>query len=433
MFARSVGLFFTMFVVALGTSGCGSGATTDSDLASVGGTFASGATGGVGAMSASGTGGTSAGAGGFGGMNVIGGASGMGSGGAAGVGATAGAGGAAGTGAAGTGESGEGGAAGMNVLAGAGGTGAGGAGGTGVGGMGAAGMGTGGMETGGVGAGGTGVGGIGGAAGMAGAAGMDEPDPPASEFPASRDFTRAGTFTTTSEAGGFSCTIYRPRTLGEEGRKHPVIVWGNGTLNTPSSYDALFHHFASHGFIVSAANTSSSGSGVEMVACLDYILMENGSAGTFQDKIDVNRIAASGYSQGGAGTLMAGRDPRFVTTAAVAPYVVLPLGGFLWSSVRAQIHPMFMLSGGSDLVAVPADNQTPIFETAPVPIVWAARSGAGHLEVLGNGGNFRGPLTAWFRYRLMGDDTAAAWFEKGTCELCSAFRWNVEHNALWTE
>jgi hypothetical protein len=33
----------------------------------------------------------------------------------------------------------------------------------------------------------------------------------------------------------------------------------------------------------------------------------------------------------------------------------------------------------------------------------------------------------------MEDDTAAAWFEKDTCELCDAFGWNVEHNALWTE
>jgi hypothetical protein len=295
--------------------------------------------------------------------------------------------------------------------------------------------GAGGMEA--AGAGGMNAAGAGGmeaaGAGGMGEAGMDDPDPPASAFPASDDFSRAGTFTTTSEAGGFTCTIYRPRTLGEEGRKHPVIVWGNGTANTPSSYGALFHHFASHGFILIAANTSSSGSGTEMVACLDYILAQNAAAGVFEDKVDVERIAASGYSQGGAGALMAGRDPRFVTTATVAPYVVLPLGGFLWSSVRAQIHPMFMLSGGSDLVAVPADNQQPIFETAPVPIVWAARSGAGHLEVLGNGGNYRAPLTAWFRYRLMADESAAAWFEKDSCELCDAFRWNVEHNALWTE
>jgi len=425
-----------MFALSLLASACASGAEMPDQSAPIAGSFGPIA-GGV--HGASGVGAT-AGQGGHSGAGSAGVAAPV-----AGQGASGGDGASAGIGAAGMAQAGSGGAG--DGASGAGNpdlpqAGAGSAG-TGTAGTGTAGTGTAGMGTAGMGAAGMGTGGVAmpeagmGAAGM-GAAGMGgegggEPPPPASPFPAASDFTRGGSFRTTSEAGGFTCTIYRPRTLGEDDRKHPVIVWGNGTLNTPSSYDALFEHFASHGFIVAAANTSSSGSGREMIACLDYILEQNAASGAFQDKVDTHRIAAAGYSQGGAGTLMAGRDPRFVATAAIAPYVIVPLGGFSYSSVRQQVHPMFMISGGSDLVAVPRDNQQQIFDTAPVPIVWAALAGAGHLEVLGNGGGFRGPLTAWFRYRLMDDEAAADWFTKTPCTLCSQRSWNVLHNDRWMD
>lgn len=231
-----------------------------------------------------------------------------------------------------------------------------------------------------------------------------------------------------------SCTIFRPTVLGSSGCLNPVIVWGNGTFNTPSSYTALFNHFATQGFIVAAADTSNSGSGTEMLTCLKYILDQNTTAGSpYEGHIDVSHIASSGYSQGGAGCLEAGVDPRFAVTAAVSPYIVIPLGGYDTTSVMKQVHPMFMISGSADTVAVPASNQQPIFMQAPVPIVWATHAGSSHLEVLNNGGAYAGPLTAWFRYKLMGDPAAAQWFKTSPCTLCSTTGWTVQHNSLWTD
>ena len=43
---------------------------------------------------------------------------------------------------------------------------------------------------------------------------------------------------------------------------------------------------------------------------------------------------------------------------------------------------------------------------APVPIFWGTHAGSTHFEVLGSGGAYAGPLTAWFRYKLMGDPSA---------------------------
>jgi hypothetical protein len=252
-------------------------------------------------------------------------------------------------------------------------------------------------------------------------------------FPSVSDYTAAGTFTpTTDDATAAACTIFRPTTFLTGGCLHPVVVWGNGTFNTPSSYTALFNHFASQGFIIAAANTSNSGSGKEMLACLTYIIAQNTASGSpYAGHVDVNHIASSGYSQGGAGCLEAGEDPRFTTVAAVSPFVEIALGGYDTSSPTKQIHPLFMISGSADTVAVPSANQAPIFSEAKVPICWATHSGSTHFEVLGNGGAYAGPLTAWFRWKLMDDQSARNVFEKPACTLCTQTGWSVQFNSLW--
>jgi predicted dienelactone hydrolase len=101
------------------------------------------------------------------------------------------------------------------------------------------------------------------------------PTPPSgggSDFPSVSDFSRSGSFSTTSGNEGPNCTVYRPSTLGEQGRRHPIIIWGNGTGSSAGTYSALLTHWASQGFVVAAAQTSNAGSGAQMIACLDYLV-----------------------------------------------------------------------------------------------------------------------------------------------------------------
>ena len=252
-----------------------------------------------------------------------------------------------------------------------------------------------------------------------------------STFPAAAGFDLPGPFWTMSEPGGFDCTIWRPLVLGEAGRRHPVIIWGNGTFNTPEIYTFLFEHWASHGFIVAAANTSDAGSGIEMSSCLDYVLGQNELLGEFAGMVDTRNIAVAGYSQGGCGALVAGTDFRVKTVAAVSPFIVLPLGFCDTLAFTQQHAPMFLISGGSDLVAQPTVNQLPIFVGAPVPIVWGSFGASGHLEVLFDGGVYKGPLTAWFRAMLMNDRQAQRYFSAETCELCGTWGWEVQYNLAW--
>lgn len=67
-----------------------------------------------------------------------------------------------------------------------------------------------------------------------------------------------------------------------------MILWGNGTGASPSTYGSLLRHFASHGFIVAAANTSNAGSGDEMLDGLDNLTDFNDQAfSRFHEMVDL--------------------------------------------------------------------------------------------------------------------------------------------------
>jgi predicted dienelactone hydrolase len=230
-------------------------------------------------------------------------------------------------------------------------------------------------------------------------------------FPSVASFAARGPFATT-QAGQGTCTIHSPVNLGQGGVTHPVIIWGNGTGVSPASYQALLSHWASHGFIVAAANTSNAGSGSAMLSCLTTMTTNNNSqASRFFQRVDVTRVGASGHSQGGGGTIMAGRDPRVDTTAPIQPFISLGLGGFRRSSIGQQ-NPnsnMLLMSGSADTIAPRGSQQQPVFDGVNVPVVWLTRIGADHFEPVGDGGDFRELTTAHFRAELM-DDAAAAQF-----------------------
>lgn len=257
---------------------------------------------------------------------------------------------------------------------------------------------------------------------------LDESSQSAGTFPPVTSFSDAGPFATTREApAGSNCTIFRPTTLGQGGVTNPVILWGNGTFTSPNTYSALLTHLASHGFIVAAANTSNAGDGSQMLNCLAFVTTQNGTSGTaYFHHVDLARVGATGHSQGGAGTIMAGRDARVKFTAPIFPFITrIPGGGtFSMASIGQQQGAMFLMSGGNDTLATPARHQQPVFNGANVSVVWGTLAGASHNSAAGNAGGLRGPLTAWFRAKLMDDESAALLFPP-TCRLCTTQGWTV--------
>lgn len=217
-------------------------------------------------------------------------------------------------------------------------------------------------------------------------------------------------------------TFYYPSGIAAGRARHPVIIWGNGTFATPPVYDALLRHWASHGFIVAAANTTAANSGTAMRAGIDRLTVLNGTAGSpFRGRVDLAHIGATGHSQGGAGAINASADERVTTTVPIQPG---PL------AVPSAIHgPSLYLAGQNDTIVRPAWVHAFYTATTRVPAIYAELAGATHFTTVGDGGGFRGITTAWFRYHLADDQSAHSVFYGPGCGICSGSTWlKVERN-----
>jgi hypothetical protein len=247
--------------------------------------------------------------------------------------------------------------------------------------------------------------------------------------PAPKDVSQwdqAGPFSSVTEFNSGpdgAYTIYRPAELGKNGVKHPIITWGNGTYTTPATYDGLLAHWATHGFVVVASNSTNTGSGEEMIAGFDWLIAENSRSGSvYFGKLDTTAIASVGHSQGGIGTILAAVDPRVITAVPIA-------GG---DPKVEQVHgPLFLIGFSNDTVVPPPLTMAPQYEAADVPSVFGVvQGGATHLEPLGDGGKVRGYTTAWFALQLMKDSSASGVFYGKDCTLCTDKTWVVERKKV---
>ncbi len=243
---------------------------------------------------------------------------------------------------------------------------------------------------------------------------------PAATATTADQWSEPGPFAVTVEALDSAHTVYRPSRL----ERHPVILWGNGTGADPRIYDGLLRHLASHGFVVAAADTPNAGSGQEMLDGATTLIAENSRPGSrYEGKIDTARIGATGHSQGGGGAIAAGADPRVTTTIPIEPG---PQG-----RTSALKGPSFFLGGQFDTIVIPALLVIPRYRaTEQVPAIYGELGNATHFTPVGDGGGFRGAITAWFRFWLSGDERARAEFFGASCGLCRDAAWSdVRRNA----
>jgi hypothetical protein len=211
-------------------------------------------------------------------------------------------------------------------------------------------------------------------------------------------------------------TYFHPTTMGQGGVRHPVVIWGNGTGADPATYNTLLTHWASHGFIVAAANTPNAGSGREMLAGLDYLTTANGQAGNrFNGVVDLAKVASSGHSQGGGGAIAAARDPRVKT--------MMPLQGAGGGAITNTALTAIFFSGQNDTLVNPSGVRSAWSRASNIPAAYAEARGATHFTI--NDSAYRPATTAWLKWQLDGDQTARSEFVGANCGLCTSRDWSA--------
>jgi hypothetical protein len=208
-------------------------------------------------------------------------------------------------------------------------------------------------------------------------------------------------------------SLYRPAKL-EEGKKYPIITWGNGTCALPESYGVLLKHLASHGFFVIAANSRQVGSNSVMTKALDWAFAANqDSASPYFGKIDTDKVGAAGHSQGGMAAIAAARNSRVKT-------VIIFNGG------SSASKPFLAISGDRDILGLSPASLKSAVNSASVPkaawlwyhMVPERGNADGHLTLITEPERVVGPSTAWYKYILQNDMDAKQWLVGASCKLC---------------
>ena len=277
--------------------------------------------------------------------------------------------------------------------------------------------------------GGGGNGGASGGGGSAGAAGSAA----GPTFPSVSDLGGDGPYesmTVENSGPNDNYTIYRPAELAPGGAKNPIVGWMSGGGSTPSQYDIL-PHLASHGFVIVASQTAPSfggevALGEEIIAGIDWILMENTESGSpFFGKLDETKIASMGYSMGALATTAIGDDPRLTTTVHIS-------GGNMQTDRVELLHAPAAFICGASGADIAGANCATDFEAATTPVFYGVFNGGDHLGVRTPpySDRIRLVVTGWLRWQLMQDASLESMFVGDMCTVCTDANWTVKQKNL---
>jgi dienelactone hydrolase len=201
-------------------------------------------------------------------------------------------------------------------------------------------------------------------------------------------------------ASGFGGgTIYYPTTTSD-GTFGAVVIAPGFTAGS-TSYLSLARRVASHGFVAFAIDTNSrfdfpDSRGRQILAALDYLTQSS----TVRSRIDTSRLAASGHSMGGGGTLAAANSRSSLQAAvALQPWHSTKT----WSRIQV---PTMIIGAQTDTIASVASHSRPFYNSIPASSEKALAVLAGQGHFAGNSNpDWQGrQMVSWLK-RYVDDDT----------------------------
>ena len=226
--------------------------------------------------------------------------------------------------------------------------------------------------------------------------------------------------------------IVYPESLETTDVKWPVVNIGNPSNTDADGMMELLRHLASWGYIVIDNMDKQTGTGASVSKTLDAFLSVSGQDGNlFHGKVDTDKIAIAGYSQGACAVALAATQyPNAGLYKAVylcsCPQPQLGIN-FKWGEYHFADFkaPVLTFAGTGDWdskIIAPFEVFTQTFDEIPegVPAVQARRSGKDHEQMGGEGDPY---MTAWFEYWLKNDQEAGKVFIGEEAELLHNDRW----------
>jgi alpha-beta hydrolase superfamily lysophospholipase len=219
------------------------------------------------------------------------------------------------------------------------------------------------------------------------------PTPTESLLQASSGPFSVSTTSVSSLVSGFGGgTIYYPTTTtaGTFG----AVVIGPGFTASSGMYAGLARRVASHGFVTFAIDTNStfdfpSSRGTQILAALDYLTQQSSVRG----RIDASRLAVSGHSMGGGGTLeAANRRPSLQAAVPLQPWHSTKT----WSNIRV---PTMIIGAQLDTIAPVGSHSELFYASIPASSekAYAELAGESHLAANSNPAYQGRTMVVWLK------------------------------------
>lgn len=213
-------------------------------------------------------------------------------------------------------------------------------------------------------------------------------------------------------------TIYFPKDMADTEQIYPMVLVVNGTGGKATKYEPQFAQLASWGFIVVGTQDKGTGSGETTIQTLNYMLQQNEDEDSiFYQKIDVENIGVTGFSQGGAATIRSAymfEESHYIKTivplSPVSEKTAEDMTDYPYDISKVEC-PILLLAGTSGEfeteIVIPFDEMQRMYDKINTPKVMARRVGMDHDQMMYMA---EGYVTAWFMWQLKGDEEAAKAF-----------------------
>jgi predicted dienelactone hydrolase len=196
-------------------------------------------------------------------------------------------------------------------------------------------------------------------------------------------------------------TIYYPTDTSQG--TYGVLAVSPGFISPQSVIQWTGPRVASHGFVVITIDTLGLfdfpwSRAAQLKAALTYVTQSSPAA--VRQRVDATRLAVSGHSMGGGGTLEAARDnPTYQAAVALQPWDIFQT----WGGVRV---PSMIIGAQNDAVAGVAGHSEPMYQQIPATTEKAYLEVAGADHFLGAAPNNPQAklMVAWLK-RYVDNDT----------------------------
>jgi len=242
-------------------------------------------------------------------------------------------------------------------------------------------------------------------------------------------------------------TVYRPRNVQYAARREgplPCLIWCNGACSGSSiGYERMLNEIASHGYVVVGigafemvdSERDDGGSNEKMVVdAINWLVrQEKMRTSDYYQAINVNNIALSGHSCGGAQAIANCANPRVKTLLIMnAGMGGMSMGGASPQTLNSLHCPIIYMTGGTGDVAY--ENAKVDYGNVKRPVAWADLSNAGHGGTYWAqyGGEFGRIAIKWMDWHLEGYKQNARIFLKP--DLTGFAReWSVKNRNFTTK